>query len=132
MTMQALVMAHAAFGHNHFFKNNYLFRQWTDAEGILDYLAFAKNYIAACEERLRPRGGRGDARLRARADGPGRVPLSPRRQAQPRASTSGAARERAEYEEEPTTTSGARCPPRRAADAETDLSEDEAASASAA
>ena len=25
MTMQTLVMAHAAFGHNHFFKNNYLF-----------------------------------------------------------------------------------------------------------
>jgi stage V sporulation protein R len=51
MTMQALVMAHAAFGHNHFFKNNYLFRQWTNAEGIHDYLAFAKAYIAACEER---------------------------------------------------------------------------------
>ncbi len=51
MTMQALVMAHAAFGHNHFFKNNYLFRQWTNAEGILDYLAFAKKYVAACEER---------------------------------------------------------------------------------
>lgn len=50
-TMQALVIAHAAFGHNHFFKNNYQFRQWTDAEGILDYLAYAKNYIAACEER---------------------------------------------------------------------------------
>lgn len=51
MAMQTLVMAHAAFGHNHFFKNNYLFQQWTDAEGIHDYLAFAKNYIAACEER---------------------------------------------------------------------------------
>jgi len=50
MTMQALVIAHAAYGHNHFFKNNYLFRQWTDAEGILDYLSFAKNYIAKCEE----------------------------------------------------------------------------------
>ena len=51
MTMQALVIAHAAFGHNHFFKNNYIFRQWTNAEGILDYLAFAKRYIAACEDR---------------------------------------------------------------------------------
>lgn len=51
MTMQALVMAHAAFGHNHFFKNNELFLQWTDAEGILDYLNFAKGYIAKCEER---------------------------------------------------------------------------------
>ncbi|CAJ0851952.1 hypothetical protein AMST5_00494 [freshwater sediment metagenome] len=50
-TMQALVIAHAAFGHNHFFKNNYQFRQWTDAAGILDYLSYAKNYISACEER---------------------------------------------------------------------------------
>jgi spore cortex formation protein SpoVR/YcgB (stage V sporulation) len=50
-TMQAIVLAHAAFGHNHFFKNNYVFKQWTDADGILDYLAFAKNYIAECEER---------------------------------------------------------------------------------
>jgi spore cortex formation protein SpoVR/YcgB (stage V sporulation) len=50
-TMQALVISHAAFGHNHFFKNNYLFREWTDANGILDYLEFAKSYIARCEER---------------------------------------------------------------------------------
>jgi stage V sporulation protein R len=51
MAMQTLVMAHAAFGHNHFFKNNYLFKQWTDAEGILEYLSFARDYIAKCEER---------------------------------------------------------------------------------
>jgi len=51
MTMQALVMAHACFGHNHFFKNNYLFRQWTNAEAILDYLSFARKYVAACEEK---------------------------------------------------------------------------------
>src|SRR5450432_4161308 len=50
-TMQTLVIAHAAFGHNHFFKNNYLFKQWTDAEGILEYLNFAKGYVAQCEER---------------------------------------------------------------------------------
>ena len=50
-TMQALVMAHACFGHNHFFKNNYLFRQWTNAEAILDYLAFSKKYVSACEEK---------------------------------------------------------------------------------
>ena len=50
MTMQALVMAHACFGHNHFFKNNYLFRQWTDADGILPYLDFSKKYIAKCED----------------------------------------------------------------------------------
>src|SRR4029077_3100363 len=48
---QTLVMAHAAVGHNHFFKNNYLFRQWTDAGGILDYLAFARDYVAKCEEK---------------------------------------------------------------------------------
>jgi stage V sporulation protein R len=50
MAMQTLVMAHASFGHNHFFKNNHLFRQWTDASGILDYLEFAKAYIARCED----------------------------------------------------------------------------------
>ena len=54
MAIQALVMAHAAFGHNHFYKNNYLFRQWTDAEGILGYLEFAKGYIANCEEKHGP------------------------------------------------------------------------------
>jgi spore cortex formation protein SpoVR/YcgB (stage V sporulation) len=51
MTMQALVIAHAAYGHNSFFKGNYLFRTWTDAEGILDYLVFARNFIADCEQR---------------------------------------------------------------------------------
>ncbi|WP_411034133.1 SpoVR family protein [Shinella sp. BYT-45] len=51
MPMQALVTAHAAFGHNHFFKNNYLFRQWTDAGAILGYMDFAKKYVAKCEER---------------------------------------------------------------------------------
>ena len=50
-TMQALVIAHAAFGHNHFFKNNYLFKQWTDADGILDYLEFARGFVMDCEER---------------------------------------------------------------------------------
>ncbi|MER8636554.1 SpoVR family protein [Mesorhizobium sp. M1365] len=51
MALQALVTAHAALGHNHFFKNNYLFQQWTDASAILSYLDFAKGYIARCEER---------------------------------------------------------------------------------
>ena len=49
MMMQALVIAHACFGHNSFFKGNYLFRAWTDAEAIIDYLVFAKQYIANCE-----------------------------------------------------------------------------------
>nr|WP_274425832.1 SpoVR family protein [Chelativorans sp. YIM 93263] len=51
MAIQALVTAHASFGHNHFFKNNYLFRRWTDAGAILSYMDFAKKYIARCEER---------------------------------------------------------------------------------
>ncbi|MBV7317593.1 SpoVR family protein [Shewanella sp. NIFS-20-20] len=51
ITMQALVIAHACYGHNSFFKNNYLFKTWTDASSIIDYLVFAKNYIADCEER---------------------------------------------------------------------------------
>ncbi len=50
LAMQALVIAHAAYGHNSFFKGNYLYRQWTDASGIIDYLVYAKGYIAKCEE----------------------------------------------------------------------------------
>lgn len=51
MTMQLLVMAHAGFGHNHFFKNNYMFKEWTNADSIIEYLIFAKNFILNCEER---------------------------------------------------------------------------------
>lgn len=51
MTMQALVMAHACYGHNSFFKNNHMFKTWTDADNIIDYLAYAKKYIADMEER---------------------------------------------------------------------------------
>ena len=51
MPMQALVIAHACYGHNSFFKGNYLFKTWTDANLIIDYLVFAKGYIQQCEER---------------------------------------------------------------------------------
>ncbi len=51
MAMQALVIAHACLGHNSFFKGNYLFRQWTDADAIIDYLVFARSYVMECEER---------------------------------------------------------------------------------
>ncbi|MGI1943698.1 SpoVR family protein [Shewanella glacialipiscicola] len=51
ITMQALVIAHACFGHNSFFKSNYLFKTWTDASSIIDYLVFAKNYISDCEQK---------------------------------------------------------------------------------
>ena len=50
-TTQALVLAHAAYGHNHVFKNNYMFKQWTDASSIVDYLVFARNFITECEEK---------------------------------------------------------------------------------
>jgi stage V sporulation protein R len=51
MVMQALVIAHACYGHNSFFKGNYLFRQFTQADAILDYLVFARRYVMECEER---------------------------------------------------------------------------------
>jgi len=51
LPMQALVIAHACYGHNSFFKGNYLFQTWTSADAIIDYLVFARNYIAECEER---------------------------------------------------------------------------------
>jgi len=54
LCMMMLVMAHAAQGHNSFFKNNYMFKQWTDAEGIIDYMVFARDYILKCEEKYGP------------------------------------------------------------------------------
>ena len=51
LTLQALVIAHACFGHNSFFKGNYLFREWTDASAIVNYILFARDYITECEER---------------------------------------------------------------------------------
>ena len=48
MVTQALVIAHACYGHNSFFKGNYLFQTLTDAYAIIDYLVFAKNDIAKC------------------------------------------------------------------------------------
>lgn len=49
--MQLTVLAHAAVGHNHFFKHNYLFKQWTSASTIVDYMIYAKNFIAKCEKK---------------------------------------------------------------------------------
>jgi spore cortex formation protein SpoVR/YcgB (stage V sporulation) len=49
--LMVLVLAHAAYGHNTFFKNNYLFKQWTQADSIIDYMVFAKEFIAKCEEK---------------------------------------------------------------------------------
>lgn len=51
MLMQALVIAHAGIGHNHFFKNNELFKEWTQADNILPYLEYAKKFIDTCEEK---------------------------------------------------------------------------------
>lgn len=48
--MQLLVTAHAAIGHNHFFKNNYLFQEWTDPETIISYLSYAKKFLIKIEE----------------------------------------------------------------------------------
>ena len=77
MAMQALVTAHAAFGHNHFFKNNYLFRQWTDAGAILELHGVRQGLHRALRGAARHRGGGGDPRCRPCADGARRVPLSP-------------------------------------------------------
>jgi stage V sporulation protein R len=49
-TAQTTVLAHAAMGHNHFFRNNETFREWSDADTILDYAEFVRTYVARCEE----------------------------------------------------------------------------------
>jgi len=52
--LMLLVIAHAGMGHNHFFKNNYMFKQWTQADVIVDYMKFARDYILKCEELYGP------------------------------------------------------------------------------
>lgn len=50
-TMQLLVIAHASFGHNSFFRNNHLFRQHTNAKEIIGDLEELQSYVRVCEER---------------------------------------------------------------------------------
>ncbi len=50
LTLQVMILAHACYGHNSFFKNNYMYKSWTNADAIIDYLVFAKNYLTRCEE----------------------------------------------------------------------------------
>lgn len=52
--MQTLVYAHASCGHNHFFKNNYLFKEWTSPDGIVDFLVFARDYVQECSDLYGP------------------------------------------------------------------------------
>lgn len=51
MLMQTLVMAHAACGHADFFKNNYMFKDNTNANSILGFLSYSKEFIQECEEK---------------------------------------------------------------------------------
>lgn len=50
-TMQLLVIAHASFGHNSFFCNNHLFKQFTSAKDIIGELDHLQHYIKECEEK---------------------------------------------------------------------------------
>ncbi|MDD3019734.1 MAG: SpoVR family protein [Alphaproteobacteria bacterium] len=47
--MQQLVIAHACYGHNAFFKNNYMFKDHTDADTIIDDLIRFRDFIYECE-----------------------------------------------------------------------------------
>lgn len=49
--MQILVIAHASYGHNTVFKNNYLFQDYTDTEMILTDNRRMKEYVYECEQK---------------------------------------------------------------------------------
>lgn len=51
LVTQGLVAAHACYGHNAFFKNNFLYQKWTHADAIVDYMIFARDFIRSCEEK---------------------------------------------------------------------------------
>src|SRR5690606_26340437 len=44
MPLQALVIAHASYGHNSFFKGNYLFRHWTQADPIIASILLSRRH----------------------------------------------------------------------------------------
>lgn len=50
--MQMLVFAHASYGHNAFYKNNYLFQEQTDADTILAVNQRLRNLVEECEEKF--------------------------------------------------------------------------------
>ena len=39
------------YGHNAFFKGNFLFKEWTHADSIVEYCLFARDYINECENK---------------------------------------------------------------------------------
>ena len=84
MPMQALVIAHACYGHNSFFKGNYLFRAWTQADAIIDYLAVLEAVHHRVRAALRRGGGRAGARRLPRARQLRRRPLQAAAEAHPR------------------------------------------------
>jgi len=47
--MQILVIAHACFGHNNFFKQNYMFKDFTNAKDIILDLTILRDFIRECE-----------------------------------------------------------------------------------
>ncbi len=75
MCMQALVIAHACYGHNSFFKGNYLFHTWTDASSIIDYLVLRQAVHQPVRGAPRHRRGGRPARLLPRPDELRRRPL---------------------------------------------------------
>jgi spore cortex formation protein SpoVR/YcgB (stage V sporulation) len=86
-----------AYGHNHFFKNNYQFQMWTQPDHIIDYPSFAKTYVAEAREgHGTPPGSVLDA---ACPDEPGRQPGSVSRRATSLRARRSAAAQRRAYEE---------------------------------
>lgn len=50
-TEMLTVLAHAAIGHNAFFKSNFVFQSYTNPNGIVDYLLYARHFLKRCEEK---------------------------------------------------------------------------------
>ncbi len=50
--MQILVIAHASFGHNNFFRDNYMFKEYTNASDIIPLSRDLRDFIYECESRF--------------------------------------------------------------------------------
>ena len=49
--MQMLVIAHACYGHNAVFKNNYLFKEFSNADSILSHMTSMRDFVDQCEDK---------------------------------------------------------------------------------
>ena len=50
-TEMFLVISHACLGHNAVYRNNFMFKEYTEADSIVDHIRYARDLQLKCEEK---------------------------------------------------------------------------------